>query len=330
MFALILTLALAVASWRLTDPPVSPRIDGYTASGHRFLDQGLYLEAIDMYRRALTLNDADPEAGYGYLKASLSVANDDTTIENRKERLLELFAKHPQDAHLATSLADLALIDNDTSRAIEFYRWAVHLNGRLPHARYRLGIAQIRQQRWEEAAANLREAQLLVPDNRAYRYDWVTALVNIHEYAQALDLLYADIKQNSSDTYPRLVYAKTLRLMSEPHRSISALKYLKWKLQYEAPSNQPWKFLSDNGFVYLASHSDKLAYVDLQLTLGAYIDRRSVGKVSRGPETTSPTVTKLICGDIHTLAELNPSLTNVLSHFAIEVVSAKGDSCRLP
>ncbi|MDH3469022.1 MAG: hypothetical protein OES26_24585 [Gammaproteobacteria bacterium] len=328
-FALWLAFALLLAFWRLANPPVSPRLNAYTESGNRFLDQGHHLKALEMFRRALTLDATNQEAGYGYLKASLSVATSDTSIDTRKERLVGLLAAHPDDPHLVSSLAALALMDNDIREAIVLYERAVYFNERLPHVRYGLGVAQLRNQNWRQAEANLRAAVTLAPSTRNYRHDLATALIENGKYHEALDLLGTDLKQRPFDTYARLQYAKTLRLMREFERSVSILKYLHWTLQHTAVDIRPWRFLMGKDFVYIAPLVDRIAYVELQLALSAYMSDRQIAGETFQPPASSVLVIKLVCNDVLKLAKMMSGFTDILSSFAERMLPIVGESCRI-
>ncbi len=313
------------------NPPVEPRLSVYLANAERLLKRGNFYEARGLYRRALTLSAEHEQAKLGFAKTSLSLPDGHVTTVERRRQLSALLSEYPNDGQIAASLAELELHDHNISLAIQLFERALAVAPDRPHVHHGLGLAYVRARAWASAITHLRQAVALASDQRAYLHDLGRVLLRNGSYDHALTLFEADVKNNPSDPYPRLEYARALRAMNEVNRATSVFKLVKENIREQISTFRPWKFLAASEFVYLVAPQARMSYVRLQLGVNEVLQGAPYENSLRPLEPPTPVVVlDLLCIDLQEIAKALPHLVKRVEIFASTLASLHDISCPLP
>jgi Flp pilus assembly protein TadD len=142
--------------------PLGERRDGeqvedYLGRGLRLEDQGSFVEALALYRRAQEIFRDDPRPVH---RAGVMLIRLDRRDEARAA--FEAAAEVQRDyAPALTNLGNMALEQNDIEGAIQLYRRAIAASPDYPGAHHNLGVAYRRQGRMADYVAEQRQATRL-------------------------------------------------------------------------------------------------------------------------------------------------------------------------
>jgi protein O-mannosyl-transferase len=181
--------------------------------------EGKLPQAIDLYRRALTLRSDDPEAHYllgaaleqqgqldqatsHYLQALWSNGLKEKTYlalgtvlakkgdyENAATADRNALAQNPDSALAHNNLARVLQSQERLEEAIKEYAAALRSDPTLAQAHNNLGVLLLQKGQSSEGAAQLAEAARLQPGNFEFRYNLATALNQEKRWDQAAEIL---------------------------------------------------------------------------------------------------------------------------------------------
>jgi tetratricopeptide (TPR) repeat protein len=137
--------------------------------GESFLDVWRHKDAAKAFDDALKLDPASIPASFGLFKANMfadaaSGAYDAEVAERRLRLILDV---EPNDPHALAALGDNFYFQEDWGEAREYYRRAL-AQRRFAHALSGLGMVELKNGKYAEAAGPLAEAAKLSPSNWKY------------------------------------------------------------------------------------------------------------------------------------------------------------------
>jgi Flp pilus assembly protein TadD len=136
---------------------VGDKIEDHLGRGLRLEDQGSFVEALAVYRRAQELFPDDPRPVH---RAGVMLIRLDRRDEARQAFLAATTIQH-EYAPALTNLGNMLLEQEDIQGAIELYRRAIASSPDYPGAHHNLGVAYRRQGRMSEYVSEQRQATRL-------------------------------------------------------------------------------------------------------------------------------------------------------------------------
>ena len=160
--------------------------------GHRLkalveLKMGRVNDAESLYRKALELNPADPQAITGLATAQLDKGNAHAAEETLKSGI----ARFPREALLYQGYGSMLLWGDASNssageaHAVQLLRKAISLDGSLAEAHYQLGKLALREDRLREAQQELEAAVKLDPASAKNHYALAQAYRKLHRASDA-------------------------------------------------------------------------------------------------------------------------------------------------
>ncbi len=236
------------------------------------LDLGDYSKAVAAYDDWLSAVPLDYSARQQRHKAELLQEVFETAEEfnagDTFERVQTMLEKSPDDAHLLTALANMALNAEQVQPAKNHYQRAVALKPNLARAQYGLGSILLFEGQFAQAETALSAAVALMPWQVEYRSNLATAYLLQDKFAQAQEELRQ--AQSLDADFLRLSLERAVAYLwqGEVESAEQALQNLTRRLQQsellEMPKNQAsWVFpaLAQQQWVVLNEWADKRAYV---------------------------------------------------------------------
>jgi Flp pilus assembly protein TadD len=141
----------------LSDRGGPDKIEDHLGRGLRLEDQGSFVEALAVYRRAHELFPEDPRPVH---RSGVMLIRLDRRDEAR-EAFVEAATIQKEYAPALTNLGNMALEQNDIDGAIQLYRRAIVAAPEYPGAHHNLGVAYRRQGRMSEYVSETRQATRL-------------------------------------------------------------------------------------------------------------------------------------------------------------------------
>lgn len=132
-------------------------VEDFLGRGLRLEDQGSFVEALAVYRRAQNLFPDDPRPVH---RAGVMLIRLDRRDEARAAFLAATTVQRDY-APALTNLGNMALEQDDIPGAIELYRRAIAASPDYPGAHHNLGVAYRRQGRMSEYVSEQRQATRL-------------------------------------------------------------------------------------------------------------------------------------------------------------------------
>ena len=133
------------------------QIEDYLGRGLRLEDQGSFVEALAVYRRAQSQFPNDPRPIH---RAGVMLIRLERRTEAR-DAFIEATTIQADYAPALTNLGNMALEQNDVEGAIQLYRRAIAAAPDYPGAHHNLGVAYRRQGRLSEYVSEQRQATRL-------------------------------------------------------------------------------------------------------------------------------------------------------------------------
>ena len=246
--------------------------------GVQCFNQGDYTKAIDLYQRALNINDRDPVILFNMANAWFSLGNYDSCIEYAN-KACALDPKKSEAYNLAgTSYQN----KNDFDNAIATYQKALEM---VPHADTYNNLANCYylQHQYEPAVENFEKAVAMVPGNTLFQTNLKIAVEASQKYSGlSIDKIKdaAALSQQALDAFGKQEYPRAIELFTQilkiTPRDISAYNnigtcYFNQKQFHEAidyyqkgsdldPTNSSSDFLIGNTFLELGNYEKALSH----------------------------------------------------------------------
>lgn len=141
----------------MSDKDGQQPIEDHLGRGLRLEDQGSFVEALAVYRRAQELFPDDPRPTH---RAGVMLIRLDRRDEAR-EAFIAATVIQRDYAPALTNLGNMALEQNDIEGAIQLYKRAIATSPDYPGAHHNLGVAYRRQGRLSDYVAEQRQATRL-------------------------------------------------------------------------------------------------------------------------------------------------------------------------
>ena len=232
---IVVVAAVGLRLFRRKAPAAEPALDpvSYVDSGDRNFKAGRITAAVIDYNHAIALAPADSRPYIGLAVLYEAVERPDLAVVAMEQ----LRAKNPNAPHLWCRLAEAYLGTNDPKTARVYGKKAVEVEPNCARAFSVYGIAEVRHRYWDSAAAALKRARSLAPEDGQIGEVLVDTYLQQGTYEQAVRLaeeLLAKSPQSS-----RLYYKLGWAYSRMPQNAATTARALQ-SLQHSAELDPKW------------------------------------------------------------------------------------------
>lgn len=235
-----------------------------TNYGLALVQSGDAKRALTLYQQALALGQATPT-----LRENMGVAYlQQNDIEHAVEQFRLGLVQAPDDVQLHYDLGLAYKLKDDLAAAVPELRNAEQLNSQLPDPPYTLGVIEMQQGHFSDAARDLERAVTLRPDNGEAWSLLGTVYKNASEPAKAEDALRHAIELQPEQPGPHITLASVLAEGGDKDGATAERKVAA-DLSRKAVSRQRSQFALDSGRALLAQGKVDEALTQLQTAVAA-------------------------------------------------------------
>ncbi len=201
-------------------------------------------EGTEEYKKLITNEEFPFESKKRIVTGFFSESSSDSSLLPIAKLLLTELKHDSTDWQLEAFLGEIALIENEDSLAVEYFKNAVQLAEWNSQLWNRLGIIAFENQRYDEALVQMEEAVKKFPDDFVINIILGLTLSQKNKHEEAEPVLRKAVSINPSDLTALHAYGFTLNQLK---KSREALIYLEKALS-QSPENVP--IMGTIGLIY--------------------------------------------------------------------------------